>query len=407
MLEPLVRRTTEFGRDNFSACDDGLGPLYPPGGHTNHLGSRTCLRCTTASYCKCTTNPPEEGSGNLRQNRDETSSLPMPPQKNKRVSRTAQLLAASKAAPKQAAKGKKKKAKAPAPQPTFQPTARMPVGKVRMRPMSFPVPVSQPCGSATTYYGARKVPIPLNTTTDRLIFIANTGDSSGVMGMVTRLNSSGALTFNVYGLNKINTAGTATAVGPTSGRAQTCSFELTNYSNPLSAGGEILIIPLAQRLGVTGQPSDWQTSGGFNSVVAALMDYKAFKPHNLIDFMHVTKTKQFYCSVADRNIYERFEPWKSVEPDTPPGFNEFATEFMTWEGLGARRPRGMNYYAIYIPAVATPQTLNFTVRAAYYLRWALNTPMAEMQTSIPVSRGLLPETPRVSAAYANSTGGII
>lgn len=331
-------------------------------------------------------------------------------QTERRVSRAAKQLAAAKAAPKQAAKGKKKgkaKAQTQVPGPQAKPAGRMPVGQVRMRPTSFPVPVSQPCGSATTYYGARKVIVPLNSTTDRLIFITNTGDSAGVMGMVTRTNATGALAFNVYGLTKISTAGTAAAVGPTSGRAQTCSFELTNFSNPLTAGGEMLIIPLSQRIGVTGQPSDWQTSGGFNSVVAALTDLSKYKPHNLIDFMHVAKAKQFYCSVADRTIYERFEPWRTVESNDGPGFNDFATEFMTWDGLNARRPRGMNYFAIYIPAVANPQSLNFTVRAAYYLRWALNTPLAEMQTAIPVSRGTLQETPRVSPAYIRSTGGIL
>lgn len=331
-------------------------------------------------------------------------------QTEKRVSRTAKQLAAAKAAPKQAAKGKKKgKAKAQAPPPTPGPSRRMPVGPVRMRPTSFPVPVSQPCGSATTYYGARKVVIPLNINTDRLIFVTSTGSSGAVMGMVTRTNATGALSYNVYGLNKISTCGTATVVGPTSGRSQTCSFELTNFSNPLNAGGEILIIPLVQRLGVTGMPSQWQASGGFSSVVTALMDLGKFRPNNLIDFMHVPKPRQYYCSVADRTIYERFEPWRAVETDDAAGFNDYSTEFMTWEGLGneTRRPRGMNYYAIYIPAVATNQSLSITVRASFYLRWPLNTPLAEMQTAIPVTRGSLAETPRVSAAYIHSTGGIL
>lgn len=327
----------------------------------------------------------------------------------KRVSRTAKQLAAAKAAPKQAAKGKKKgKDKAHAPPPPQKSSGRMPVGQTRMRPTSFPVPVSQPCGSATTYYGARKVVIPLNTNTDRLIFVTSTGSSGAVMGMVTRTNSTGALSFNVYGLNKISVCGTATVVGPTSGRSQTCSFELTNFSNPLNAGGEILIIPLVQRLGVSGMPSTWG-SAGFSSIVAALMDLGRFKPNNLIDFMHVPKARQYYCSVADRTVYERFEPWRAVETDDAAGFNDYSTEFMTWEGLGneTRRPRGMNYYAIYIPAVANAQSLSITVRASFYLRWPLNTPMAEMQTAVPVTRGLLPETPRVSAAYIHSTGGIL
>lgn len=334
--------------------------------------------------------------------------LPMP--KEKRTSRTAKLLAASQ--------GQKKKAQAksrskPAPQPTqLTPApAKQVRGRVNMRPTSFPVPVSQPCGSATTYFGARKIIVPLSNASDRLLFITSTGDTAAVCGMITRNTTTQALTFNMYGLNKISQSGTDTLNGPTAGRSQTCEFELTNYSNPLTAGGELLIIPLSQRLGVASQPSSW-TNANFNAVIASLIDYKYFKPHNLIDFMHVKKPRQFYCSVSDRMTYERFEPWRDMEPDTPAGFNTFATEFMVWPGLNpagaaAQRARGMNYYAIWIPAVANPQSLNITVRAAYYLRWPLTTPMSEMQVRIPVSRGTLPETPRVSARYLISTGGIM
>lgn len=276
------------------------------------------------------------------------------------------------------------------------------------RSSMFPVPVSQPCGTATTYYGAKKITLALAPGADRLIFITSTGDSSAVCGVVTRATSGGALTFNVFGLSKIATAGTDVVQGPTSGRSQTCEFELTNYSNPLTAGGEILIVPLVQRLGVAAQPSDWNTTNdAFNKIVLQLMDYKAFKPRNLIDFMHVRNPIRFHLSVADRNIFERFESWRTLEPDTPPGFNTFASEFMTWSGLTAQRPRGMNYYAIYIPSVANPQSLNITVRASYYLRWPLNTPLSEMQTTIPVNRGVLPETPMVSQSYVNSTAGLI
>jgi len=302
--------------------------------------------------------------------------------------------AAAKQQPKAKARsegqGKKKKSR---------PSGRTPM---------FPVPVSQPCGTATTYFGAKKITLSLAPGFDRLVFITSTGDSSAVCGVVTRTNSTNSLAFNVFGLSKIATAGTDVVSGPTSGRSQTCEFELTNYSNPLTAGGEILIVPLVQRLGVAAQPSDWNTTNdAFNKIVSQLMDYKAFKPRNLIDFMHVREPIRFHCSVADRNIFERFEPWRALEPDTPPGFNNFASEFMTWSGLVTQRPRGMNYYALYIPAVANAQSLNITVRASYYLRWPLNTPLCEMQTTIPVNRGVLPETPRVSQQYVNSTAGLI
>jgi len=179
---------------------------------------------------------------------------------------------------------------------------------------------------------------------------------------------------------------------------------MVNYSNPLSAGGEIVIVPLVQRLGVVGQPSDWAVSGGFQQVVDALLDYKSADPHNLYDFLGQRKPQRFHATVADRNIYERFETWLGSQPDTAPGFNTFASEFMLWPGLTASRPRGMNYYAVYIPAVANAQTLNITVRASFYLRWPLNTALAEMQTTIPVSRGTLPERPVVSGSYLSGMG---
>jgi len=204
----------------------------------------------------------------------------------------------------------------------------------------------------------------------RIFILTHTGHAS-TMGIRLGTNGSGVETGTFELPMSILSA---TAGGPTSGRALRNGIYLSNTTPKLNAGGRVVILKTDQRIVV---------NVAVQSMVAADVDALCTSVVNHPDAVDLDGNKLADKAITVSNTpvdltkYEAFRKWRGSEPN----MNDFGEHALVWSGQptdeDSDRPMSTIFVVFEIPP--NDQTYTAIIKGASYHRWPLASPMSLQQ----------------------------
>jgi len=249
------------------------------------------------------------------------------------------------------------------------------------------IPHSLASGTATFYSGDFHTEFSISSSQSNILIVGNNGVNATVAGMIVRNGTAPNISLSYYTYSSPRISVDGSNGGPATGRASGLSLEIVNTTQSMNAGGVVFVVPLDQRIKLTGAPSAIynDTSGTlFDGIVQDITQYANERPISGADLL---RRKVFRTTVADPSAFLRFNQWLgayTVSGNTAAysQFDSFMSEFAMWPS-STFSPRAMTFYAVVFAAPATTQTYSITVRPTWYLRWPTSHVAAAWQKPVP------------------------
>lgn len=157
-------------------------------------------------------------------------------------------------------------------------------------------------------------------------------------------------------------------------RAMKFSLSVVNCTNALKRGGRVTYINSSQRL-----PGGAEFGSG---TIAAIKSSPYRRRITADDLVH---PKQLIGYPIDTSEYQNFQPHSG--PETPMEFLRHVTDEDFGVGIISRLvQRPMSVIAYIFDHVTDEQEYSFTIRAAYYTRWPLDSVPGMQMKNIPVAK---------------------
>jgi hypothetical protein len=231
-----------------------------------------------------------------------------------------------------------------------------------------PAPVNE--GEAFPVFGMAR--LELNMTNRHLLIFSNVGSSAGVGAYINP--TAAAYAGGVMNIATLTSS--ATAGGPTSGRAMKLGVTLVNVTPSLTRGGRVYVLNANQRILLGASPST-MTEAQWDAVADTVRAHPKVQTFSGSDF---SSEKTFVCFPTNDTDYRNYQDWEGTDTAST-----FLAHLSTFSGASVGDPRPMSTIFVVIDEPAAPQNWSVYVRAAYYTRWPLNSVLGQHNVPVPTA----------------------
>jgi len=272
-----------------------------------------------------------------------------------------------KAAPKQAAK----------PLPPHKPAVKL--ASQGMSNLVTNVPAPFFTGQALGVYGIVRDTLTLGVAPSAnkraMYFITNCGTTSTVAAVMTWQSTDTTTPVGTAVLNVPLIGAADDAGGPTSGRAQKCTWSIHVTTPMLSRGSAYYVANIDTRMLLAKAPSTY-TANDANSLFTTLIGFPTTKAHDTAKDSYVRGS----AHVTDFNDYNNFAEWDG---------NVTADSFMLHTSIwptAVPNVRPMSTTVLIFDVPANPQSVIITVGARFYNRFPTDTIPGRMMVDLPLAQ---------------------
>ncbi len=229
------------------------------------------------------------------------------------------------------------------------------------------VPTTHSEGPAVPVVTKRNTAETTSASVSKLYCITNTGHSATIGAYLTSGGASGGYSGNFL-------TGSATAGGPTSGRAMKAGVLLQNVTKALDVGGRVFVLVTDRRLEFPAAPS---VATGAN-IQAIIDDVKAHPDTRCFGgSAFVKEGKEFFVSPRDDTDYHNYTGWEGTDT-----LDNFFSHCAVWPGATTSMYPMTSIWIVLDP-VATTNDYQLSLRAHYYVRFPLDQVASTLSRPVP------------------------
>lgn len=209
------------------------------------------------------------------------------------------------------------------------------------------------------------------TSANRTVFLI--GNAGHCVTMAVHIDN--AATPNQGALSASQMASSATAGGPTSGRAMKIGYKLVNVSKQVDLAGRVYTLTANKRMEL---PNAW--SALTQAEVNALADEIVAHPDTKERDINVLRSGlTVFGAPHDTTDYIDYTPWTGTENSSSFG-RHFCTDPVATNELMPMTPMW-----IVVESTVTPNDYELTVRGSFYTRWPIDTVMSTLHRKVPTT----------------------
>lgn len=226
-------------------------------------------------------------------------------------------------------------------------------------------------GHAFPIWGMTRSDIITNEAGRQMLFVTNTGNSGTICYSIYQTTPS-ATRYTIPTLSSSASAG-----GPTSGRAMKCGITVVNVSKRLNVGGRIYVLNASQRLAFGAAPSA-MTQLQWKAVADAIIAHPHTRSYTGGDFV---APKTFVCHPTNETDYDKYVAWNGTDT-----LDQYFEHLAVWSG-STTTLRPMSTICIVIEPFPDDSVndYSFTSRAAFYSRWPLASVPGQAHIPVPTA----------------------